>query len=419
MSALTGYPKPSTCPISLQEFLNIGLSENPYSEYQKLREERDFIQISSSDRSVRTFLALGYETCEAVIKGENFSSKTIGRLRPTSTSLFDEATFPASFADIRQRQVLDLEGQNHQTIRSFFDGIFNARAARELEGAMRQIAEEILDTALSKDNTRIDLATDFARIFPLRVIAHALRINPIDDLISEQDIATLATANGLLPTPEAFSSASLIASRFTQAIFDNSQSGGPFSEWFKKWAEVDPTDPRLLVSNLMFYMVAGFETSSNAICNLFKAMLDHPDTIDQVRACNISTVNLVREGLRYDPSVQCVVRAVRAAHNFRGVELQPGDIVTAVIGSANRDGRKFKDPDQFDPNSGAGYGLAFGAGKHLCHGVHHALLQIRIAQEVLFDRLKEFSFIPDEPPVRKQVLNLRGFTSFPLQIVTR
>ena len=409
----------SCCPISLPEFLRIGLLENPYSEYQKLREQQDLIQMASPDRVGRTFLALGYDVCEAAIKGDNFTSKTIGRSRAASTSPFDAVTFPDSFADVKQHQILELENPAHGKVRGLFEGIFNARAVKELEGNMRQIASAVLDEALEKDSTRIDLAADFARIFPLRVITHVLKINPTSNLISEEDVAILATANGPFPTPEAFSGASSIASRFSSAIFKDSRAGGAFSEWFKKWGEIDPTDPRLLVSNLMFYMIAGFETSSNSICNLFKTMLDHPDTIDQIRIGNINTAHLVREGLRYDSSVQSVVRAVKTAHNFQGIELQQGDIITAVIGSANRDRKKFKNPDLFDPTSGAGYGLAFGAGKHLCHGVHQATLQIKIAIESVFERFKEFSLIPEEPPVRKRVPNLRGFTSFPLRIVTR
>jgi cytochrome P450 len=98
-----------------------------------------------------------------------------------------------------------------------------------------------------------------------------------------------------------------------------------------------------------------------------------------------------------------------------GRELEPGERVTLIWASANRDEAVFGDPDEFRLDRDPSQNLLYGTGIHVCPGAPLARLELRIIMEELLARTRQIAFLPDKPPVRA-TYPASGFSSLPLLI---
>jgi cytochrome P450 len=150
--------------------------------------------------------------------------------------------------------------------------------------------------------------------------------------------------------------------------------------------EVALTD-REVIQFVLLLLVAGNETTTNLIGNLTNALLDHPAVVRAVAADPGLVPALVEEGLRYDSPVQVVFRTTTADTEIRGVRIPSGQHVAVFLGSANRDERRFSDPDRLDLDRDLSGFPGFGFGKHFCLGASLARLEARAAFEALVPEL--------------------------------
>jgi len=116
-------------------------------------------------------------------------------------------------------------------------------------------------------------------------------------------------------------------------------------------------------------------------------LLEHPDQLRKLAADPSRIPDLVEEGLRYDSSVQVVFRKTTQDAELRGVRIPKGEYVAVFVGSANRDERKFPDPDRLDVDRDLSGFPGFGFGKHFCLGASLARLETRVAFEALVPEL--------------------------------
>src|SRR5262249_19058822 len=133
-----------------------------------------------------------------------------------------------------------------------------------------------------------------------------------------------------------------------------------------------------LLSFLVLLLVAGNETTRNALSGGMLALSNFPDE----RAKLVNDMGLVNstteEILRYVSPVISFSRTVTRATELRGRSLAAGDVVLNVYPSANRDADVFADPDAFQVDRSPNLHLAFGTGPHFCLGANLARTEIRI-----------------------------------------
>jgi cytochrome P450 len=134
-------------------------------------------------------------------------------------------------------------------------------------------------------------------------------------------------------------------------------------------------------------LVAGNETTTNLIGNAVHALLDHPDQLERVRRDPSLVPALVEEVVRFESPVQTVFRTATQDCEIGGVRIPQGAVVAALIGSANRDERRFPDPDRFDVGRDTRGHVGFGFGEHFCLGAALARLEARGALEALIPEL--------------------------------
>lgn len=139
-----------------------------------------------------------------------------------------------------------------------------------------------------------------------------------------------------------------------------------------------------------FLFVAGQDTSAKLIASALKILGDCPPLLERLRAERQRIPEFVEETLRMESPAKVNFRVARRSTSVGGVDVPAGTLVTVALGAANRDPRRFEQPDEFRldrPNLRDH--LAFGRGFHACPGAPLARLEARITLERFLERMME------------------------------
>ena len=123
----------------------------------------------------------------------------------------------------------------------------------------------------------------------------------------------------------------------------------------------------------------------------------------------------LEEVLRYRSPVQAMFRVTRADVSLHGQVIPAGKMVLAMIGSANRDPRRFQEPDRFDITREPNPHIAFGHGIHFCIGAPLSRLEARVGLSVLLERMRDFSLASDAPWEPRRAIHVHGPTRLPIR----
>jgi len=168
-----------------------------------------------------------------------------------------------------------------------------------------------------------------------------------------------------------------------------------------------------LLGSSMLLFVAGITTTSGLISN----SLLHLDRYPEQRALIAADPSLipaaVEELLRFDPPIQTLARTATRDVEAYGETIPAGARVALLWGSANRDERRWPDPDRLDLRRPPLRHVAFGDGIHHCLGAPLARLEARIVFEELFPRIPEYAVAG--PVVRVRTPTDRALESLPVE----
>ncbi len=176
-----------------------------------------------------------------------------------------------------------------------------------------------------------------------------------------------------------------------------------------------------LLAMVFLLLVAGHETTVNLIGNGTLALLEHPDQMDRLRNDPALIEPAVEELLRYTSPVEMATeRYAREDVTIAGVTIHRGEMVFALIASANRDERQFSDPDTLDLTREPNKHLSFELGPHFCLGALLARMEGQIAINALLRRLPDLRLAvsPNELRWRRGLL-LCGLESLPVTATRR
>jgi cytochrome P450 len=172
------------------------------------------------------------------------------------------------------------------------------------------------------------------------------------------------------------------------------------------------------VGNRRFQYVAFDRRERNddeSLGNLLNVLADRPDLRQRLRAAPQLLDSAIVEVLRYDSSVQFLMRVAVEDAIFHGQKVSAGGPMIVVMGSANRDAGTFSAADEFQMERVRARHLSFGYGIHFCIGAPLARLEARVAMTALLARTKSISRGADRPR-RVQSHLLRGFEALPLRL---
>ena len=177
-------------------------------------------------------------------------------------------------------------------------------------------------------------------------------------------------------------------------------------------SKLTPIDMMHTVATLLG---AGIESASSFIGNAMLALSEHADQAELL-AGNLSMApQAIEEMLRYDTPTQRFHRVAAQDIELHGQTIRTGQSVLVMYGSANRDERKFDDPDRFDITRAPSRHLAMGHGTHFCLGAQLAKAMSRIFIEEWFGRVKAFTLYRDRV-IRMHSPVFRGLSSMPVGV---
>jgi cytochrome P450 len=184
-------------------------------------------------------------------------------------------------------------------------------------------------------------------------------------------------------------------------------AGGPHGERMTSWD---------VATNCMFLLIASHDATANMLGNGLLALLRNPDQLQLLTDQPELAPGAVEEILRYDSPFQLSSRATMEEVDFGGVSIPKGEDVVLVIGAANRDPARFREPDRFDICRDASGHLAFSDGPHACLGAPLARSIGVSAFRSVALRLPGIRLATDADPVRRDTVTLRGLTSLPVVV---
>jgi cytochrome P450 len=170
------------------------------------------------------------------------------------------------------------------------------------------------------------------------------------------------------------------------------------------------------IDNAVFLLFAGLETSVNMIAAGCAALADHPHQLARLRADPSLAESAVEEVLRYDAPTQMTARMVTGPINIAGRTIGARRVLLLLLGSANHDPDKFRDPSRLDIGRKPNLHLAFGAGAHACLGAGLA----RLLGCAVFRQIAKTlpAFEPAGPTLRDACVTPRIYLSVPLRITS-
>ncbi len=394
------------------------LLRNRYPLYAQMRQSQPVLNIPD----YQLWLVFGYDDVRTVLSDyENFSSDF-----SRAHAVMNEEAFRA----MAQRGINSGEGRTlimtdppmHRQLRDLVSRAFTPKAVEALEPRIKALTNEMIDAVI--DSGRMDLIRDLAYPLPVIVIAEMLGVPPKDrDQFKRWSDLIVASADQFfVEVNDREANAQWEASRQMREYFRKiiaQRRAKPRSDLVSGLIAAEVDGQRLSEANLLAFctllLIAGNVTTTNLIGNAMRALLEHPQEMQKLRADMSLLPSAIEEVLRYESPVQSMFRFAARDIEFHGQRIQRGDRVMAFIGSANRDEGKFPNADQFDITRQPNPHMAFGFGIHYCLGAPLARLEGRIALTAILDRLQNIERVDDKPLDLAKGLLLHGITSLPLR----
>jgi cytochrome P450 len=175
-------------------------------------------------------------------------------------------------------------------------------------------------------------------------------------------------------------------------------------------ADAGRLDPEDVPGLLIDYIAPSLDTTILATGHLLFLLGSHPEQWERVRRDPALAPGAVHEALRFEAPVRAFSRFAAKPYRADGVAIPGGERVLVLFGSANRDERRYEDPDRFDVRRDARDHLGFGHGVHRCAGGHLAQLELEALLRALLARVRRIE-VGTPVPLLSNVL--RGWRSFP------
>jgi cytochrome P450 len=293
-----------------------------------------------------------------------------------------------SFNAIERHSLLELEPPEHTRLRALVNRAFISRQVERLAPRIAALAHRLIDGFEAAGEA--DLISAFATPIPVAVIAELIGapVEMAPQLLewSHRMVAMYQFA----VTREVEDSAASAAKDFAQFLREciARRRADPRDDLISRLIEAESDGSRLteseLVTTCILLLNAGHEATVQGIGNGLKAMLEHRGAPSANSSVDEA---MVEELLRFDAPLHLFTRYALRDVEIAGIGLRQGDRIGLLLGAANRDPLVFAEPDRFDPRRAPNPHVAFGGGIHFCVGAPLARLELRVALNVLLQRL--------------------------------
>ena len=353
------------------------------------------------------FLAARYKDANAVLR-----NRSLGRIFSPRTPETEWETFNYLHAD----SILDSEPPKHTRLRSLVMKAFNPKRIEELRPNIERITNQLLHRIEDKLQSygTFDLIADYAEPLPVMVIAELLGFPEADEHLLRPWSQAIVKMYEPSPTEEQKADARKASNEFAAYVHSLmvERQKNPGVDLISELAIVEEQGEKLsaheLIATCVLLLNAGHEASVNGFGNGLVAALGNEEQWSKLTS-NIDgmTETAVDEFLRFDAPLHLFERTATDEVEIGGVAIKPGQKISALLGSANRDEEIFERADELDLSRSPNPHIGFGAGIHFCIGAPLARQEMQISLPALLHRFPRLELA--DKPIRRPTFVLRGY----------
>ncbi|HZH15224.1 MAG TPA: cytochrome P450 [Archangium sp.] len=381
-------PLPATEPDPLPDpvpLMGCPYKADPYPLYERMRGAGPVHRVLFPS-GVQAWLVTGYEAARSALNDDRLGKNhDRGNDRWRSRA----AIMPEPQHSQLQVHLLHQDPPRHTRMRRFVTDAFTPRRIEQLRPRFQELADTLVDGL--PEYGPADLVTSFAARFPFQVLAEVIGLPPGLAGRFDRDWGKVVQPVG--PTDP--------ARPLYEARLHGLQRYIADVIALKREHEEDELLSRLVVardrgelsqeelgSMIFQLLVAGQEPVTNQITTALIALFRHPGQLARLRGNPDLLPCAVEELLRYDSAFELTTwRFFDRDNDLHGTRVPAGDSVIVSLCAANRDPRRFPNPDTLDLDRGPNPHLAFGHGIHFCPGAALARTELQIALGTLLARL--------------------------------
>jgi cytochrome P450 len=393
-------------PFELPDTIQLGGVDDPYPYLADARRRGSVLlewpfpeDIAAADGGFEpSFGVFGHDEVVAVLRDhETYSSKVLAEI----------------MAPMLGHTMIAMDEPEHRDHRAVVAPAFRPKLlARWEQQLVRRVVDELIDTFAPVG--RADLVRCLTFAFPVRVIARILGLPERDSPQFQR--WSLELISVVVNWDRGIAASNALREYFVEQVSE--RRGRPRDDLISELVDAEVDGHRLtdeeIFSFLRLLLPAGIETTYRSLGNLLFALLTHPDQLDELVQRPELRASAIEEGLRWESPVVLLPRRSVRDTELAGTEIPAGRDLNVFIGSANRDERRYSEPDRFDTHRTPVPHASFGSGPHMCLGMHLARMETRVALEGVLERLPDLHLDPAAPHPRVVGTAFRSPDSLPV-----
>ncbi len=371
---------------------------------------------------MNTWVVYSYDLCsEAAAKPEVFSNDFTALMgREADEDI--QAILADGWPDLPT--LLTADHPVHTRNRKLVNLAFSAPRVNAIEAEMRTKSVELIEAFADKGEC--EFVEEFGVPLPVAMIAGQIGLDDDPARVKRWSDAAVDRFSQMVDHQRKLECARSLVEfqHYIKGLIDDRRSNGGndlLTDLVEARVEGETPliDPEIM-SLMQQFMVAGNETTTSTLAGGLLQLIRNPEQMAKAKAAAGGRDpkllgNLVEEALRYETPTAGMWRIVKADTELGGVSIPAGAVLQLRYAAANRDPKKFSDPDRFDiERTNARTHLSFGKGPHMCVGNMLSRKEMVVAFDELLERLDNFA-VADENAIRilPNIL-LRGVTHLPI-----
>jgi cytochrome P450 len=383
--------------------------KDPYPTYARLHKEGPIHYLDVGSKWA-VWSVISHAECSSVAKDPRLSAKRAQQML-LPLPLSRQAEF-SELARMFSLWLIFMDPPEHTRLRKLLNKGFSPAAIE----ALRPQVEAIVDRMLKplQHGSEVELMGEFANPMPVRIISEMLGVpQELHDTFVNWSRAIAVFRGSPDRTAEQAQAAqdALIALTdfFRKTVEERKRNKG--NDLISLLIDIEEEGEVLteeeLYAQCIALLFAGHETTRNLIGNGMYTLLQHPEGTAELREKPDMIRTAVEELLRYESPVQFTARVLKEDIEICGQHIPRKWTVLCMLGAANRDPKRFKEPNQLDLSRLNNQHLAFSAGPHACIGGQLARLEGQVAILNLVQRFPKMK-LTGPVPEWASTFGLRG-----------
>jgi cytochrome P450 len=387
-----------------------GFVESPYGQYARLR-AHDPVHWSDL---LQGWVLTRHADVVALLRDPDISVE-LDNARPSG--VVDQQRERQARTGRSSETVVLRDDPDHNRLRKLLQRPFGPRPVEALRAMVSERVDGSMADLAGRDG--MDVIGDFAYPLPVAVFNEMLGLPDEDTPQVRTWIAAVARILDPVIDDEEHARCNALMNEMYDYLDTQIEAKrrAPADDVLTALVQAEEDGDRLtrdeLVAQVVTLYVAGHEPTMSLIGNGLLALLHHPAQLALLRSRPGLLPNAVNELLRYDGPNQFVRRIAVQPYVIDDTTIEPGDVIYAAVGAANRDPARWDDPDAVHVDRpDAAHHVQFGSGVHHCLGAHLARLQAEVALGALLFRLDDVALAGD--PQWSERMVIRGLQYLPI-----